>query len=297
MSIDLAKINLLVEKCHAELTSFSTRPDDCFSRIQVTFETLFNESDQLRLDIFKSSLVELFNCLINLDETLTRLGYTDPDLLEEAQLFISGGFQDIRTYLSDLENEPDSKTLKEKNLKKLNLLKDWVQELVNSLPPEALDQSIDSNLEKYIIFEIRGEHFALMEQKIKEIIYMPSEKMTPIDNTYFSDIITHREQKILIINRTNDLGEEFSPKNEGTKIILVATKIGILIGLEVDKILKIQELDTGIFTHVKDITGPNYNGPITFITMFEDAPLFIMNKQSDEYFQDIIPYHLLGDAR
>lgn len=290
--MDLKNLNSLIENCKKNLNQF---PHNFFPQAQSDFDALFLESDRLNLVVFKSSLVELFQGIMDLDETLQKLPNIDSEVLAEAKLFLSGGFLDISSYLKDLKKKSDSPELKKKHSEKLSLLKDWVEEHALSVPHELLDEKEDEHLERFIIFKLGDDNFALSESSILEILNLNSECFNPIEDPLFSFIASHKGQNYLIWNREKILG--LPPSHEEIKILLVGHRVGANLGLDVDKILKIQELDTNLFTSIEDITGPNYLGPIQSITLFEGQPLFVYGRNTDEYLKDIIPYHLLGDAR
>jgi chemotaxis signal transduction protein len=290
--MDLKNLNSLIENCKINLNQF---PHNFFSQAQSDFDALFIESDRLNLVIFKSSLVELFQILKDIDEILQKIPYTDPDVLAEAKLFLSGGFLDLSCYLKDLKKISDSPELKKKHSEKLSLLKDWVQEFALSVPHEHLEEGEVEHLERFIIFKMGHLNYAVPESSILEILNVKSECFNPIEDPSFSSIVSYKGQNYLIWNKEKILG--ISPIHEEVKTLLVGHRVGANVGLDVDKILKIQELDTNLFTSIEDITGPNYLGPIQSITLYEGQPLFVYGRNTDEYLKDIIPYHLLGDAR
>ncbi|TDJ04725.1 MAG: chemotaxis protein CheW [Deltaproteobacteria bacterium] len=297
MGSNLKKINSLIESCRQLLSNFLTAPYDFYPQIEKLFDSLFVESDKLNLVAFKSSLAELYRDLQIFDETLGKLHYTDPDSLEEAKLFISGGFLDISSYLSDLKKHPDGQELKEKNAQKLTLLKDWMAEFQLSIPQDIPEEVEEANIERFIIFKLGEDNFAINENIIQEILHVNLDDLNAIEDPHFKAMVKYRENQILIWNRGALLGENFQAGNEEVKIILVGSRVGTYLGLEVDKILKIQELDTNLFTSIEDITGPSYQGAIQFLTLFEDSPLFIIGWRTDAFIKDLIPIHLLGDAR
>ena len=290
--MDLKSLNSLIENCKKNLNQF---PLNFFPQAQSNFNALFLESDRLNLVVFKSSLVELYQSLKRLDEMLQKLPYTDSDTLAEAKLFLSGGFSDISSYLKDLKKNPDSLELKEKHSLKSSLLKDWIGEFELSAPHELLDEEEEENLERFIIFKLGEDHFGVKESTIQEILNVNSKYFNPIEDPTFSSTVSHKDQNYLIWDRERFLG--ICANHDEIKILLVGHRVGTNLGLEVDKILKIQELDTNLFTSVEDITGPHYLGAVQSITLFEGLPLFIYGRNTDEFLKDIIPYHLLGDAR
>jgi len=293
----LTNLKLLLENSLTKLDIFPTDPNSFFTIIKENFNPLFKECDSLKIDIFKSSLVEFFNALEDLEYTLDKLPYTDPDILDEAKLFISGGFSDLNTYLIGLEKGPDSKELKEKNNLKLTLLKDWAQELKLSIPTFQEFHQEEAKFDRFIIFQIGQDLFAFFENSIQEILHIEEKEIKNIDNPYFSALITHRGEKILAWDRKTLLEEEYLSDGERTRVFLKGLKDEFNLALEVDKIHSIQDLDTSLFTSIEDITGPNYQGSVQFVTLFEDHPLFIFGRRSNEFIKSLIPYELLGDAR
>ena len=145
--------------------------------------------------------------------------------------------------------------------------------------------------QRYIIFSLDEEYYAIPISKVQEVIQYTH--ITSLHNTfdYLKGVINLRGKIIPIIDMRTKFGLKEIEYNERTICIIVEI-YGIsqsnLIGLAVDKVMEVMEIDSDNFSKTPDIGFKSKNKYLNGIYQKDDKMIMILDIDNILAVSDVI---------
>lgn len=262
------EIKKYIDNCNNSLEGFTLSPlkkiEDCILFLD-SFQEYLTKHD---FPFLQEKTKNISNILSTIKIFLDQTKYLDPDLMEELLFFLKGAFLDLSKHVDEIA-EKDLEVLKNNHWQKILFLNDWVNEFLRL--PERQTQGIKEKFEKYLIFDLGKDRFSLLMQLFVEMLLV--EKKEDIVGGF----IQFNQKKIPLINRKILFGDH--PDNFPKKI-LIFNQNDSPMALEVDQVVNFLDLNIKKFFPVEMITGERYQGPIEYITILDNQPIFVLNPQT-----------------
>ena len=262
------KLKLLLENCTKCLEGFISEPLKNLEELLLYLDSLQGFLVKNEFPYLLEKVENFSNILLTVKKYLTLSKYLDPNLMEELSFFLNGALIDLSSHMDDIK-EKDLESLKNTHWQKIIFLKDWVSEFLKL--PEIFKASITEQFEKFMLFHIGNDQFTLPISSFKEMVMLEKEEEIKDGKMAYQD------KMIGIVDRKSSFGEIIF---KFPKIMLIFNQNNSALALEIDQLGNPQDLNIKGFEPIEVIAGNAYEGPIEYITILDNKPLFILNPQS-----------------
>jgi chemotaxis signal transduction protein len=262
------KLRIHLENCTKCLEGFASDPLKNLEELLLYLDSLQGFLVKADFPYLLEKVEKISNILLAVKKYLNFSKYLDPNLMEELAFFLNGALLDFSSHMDDIK-EKDLESLKNTHWQKILFLKDWVSEFLKL--PEISKASITEQYEKFILFFIGHNLFTLPISSFKEMVMLEKEE------EIMEGGMIYQNKKIAIIDRNSAFGES---NNKFPKTMLIFNQNNLTLALEIDQLGSALNLNIKEFDSIEVVAGIGYEGPIEYITIFENKPLFILNPQS-----------------
>ncbi len=250
-----------IDKCFLSLKNFIFEPAKSLENCIFVLESFKNEPFPIFL--------EKNNFLLNIfEKTLKILSqkiYLEKDMLEELNFFIKGSLLDLAQHAREIEKD---ESFKNDYWQKILFLRDWVENFLSLPAPKT--KVVENLIKKFLIFTLGNNIYCLPINSYREIILV--EASEEIKN----GIYNYKDEKIPLVDRKKVFGDY---SDNFPKTILIFSQNNSFVGLEVDQLINSEDLDTNTFYPIETIAGSHYVGPIKYIGIKGENPIFVLEPQ------------------
>lgn len=262
------ELKTYLDNCNKSLEGFAISPQKKLEECQFYLDSLQSYLAKEKFPYLKENVEKLSTILSTINKFLQQTKYLDPDLMEELLFFINGAFLDLINHADEIVDQ-DLESFKNNHCQKISFLNDWVKDFLKII--ETPIPIVNEKFEKFMVFSLGKENFSIPIASFVEMVLLEGPEAIR------EGMLIYNEGKISLIDRKYLFGDYLE---KFPKTVLILRQNNSIFALEVDQVVNFLNLNIKEFFRIEIVTGERYDGPIEYITILDNAPIFVLNPQS-----------------